>query len=221
MIVLPEIGGKIWTAIEKSTGKPFLYDNHVVKFRDIAMRGPWTSGGIEANYGIIGHTPNCATPVDYLTRQNPDGSASVVIGALDLLTRTPWRLEITLPADKAYFTTRSLWQNTSALEQPYYTWMNAGLKAAGNLAVRLPGHALPRPRRRGEPVADRPEDGPGPRLLRAERLRPLQVVPRLRRAVGLLGRLLPRRRLRHGALLARATRSSARRSGSGACRARG
>ena len=78
--VMPEIGGKVWTAVEKSTGKPFLYGNSVVKFRDIAMRGPWTSGGIEANYGIIGHTPNCATPVDYVLRENPDGSASVVIG---------------------------------------------------------------------------------------------------------------------------------------------
>ena len=57
MTVLPEIGGKIWSAVEKSTGRSFIYDNHVVKFRDIAMRGPWTSGGIEPNYGIIGHTP--------------------------------------------------------------------------------------------------------------------------------------------------------------------
>ncbi|MEO6704472.1 MAG: DUF5107 domain-containing protein, partial [Ginsengibacter sp.] len=61
LTILPEVGGKIWSAIEKSSGKPFIYENHVVKFRDIAMRGPWTSGGIEANYGIIGHTPNCAT----------------------------------------------------------------------------------------------------------------------------------------------------------------
>jgi tetratricopeptide (TPR) repeat protein len=137
--VLPEIGGKIWSAVEKSTGKSFLYGNQVVKFRDVAMRGPWTSGGIEANYGIIGHTPNCATPVDYLTRQNPDGSASVVIGVLDLLTRTPWRLEVTLPADKAYFTTTSLWHNATPLEQPYYTWMNAGIKAAGNLQLVYPG----------------------------------------------------------------------------------
>lgn len=117
--ILPQVGGKIWSAIEKSSGRAFVYDNHVVKFRDIAMRGPWTSGGIEANYGIIGHTPNCATPVDYVTRQHPDGSASVIIGVLDLLTRTPWRLEVTLPADKAYFTTRSWWQNTTPLEQPY------------------------------------------------------------------------------------------------------
>jgi hypothetical protein len=137
--VLPEIGGKIWTAVEKSTGRGFLYGNSVVKFRDVAMRGPWTSGGIEANYGIIGHTPNCATPVDYLTRENPDGSATVVIGVLDLLTRTPWRLEVTLPADKAFFTTTSLWHNQTPLEQPYYTWMNAGLKAAGNLQFVYPG----------------------------------------------------------------------------------
>jgi hypothetical protein len=45
--VLPELGGKVWGAIEKSTGNEFLYRNEVVKFRNIAMRGPWTSGGIE------------------------------------------------------------------------------------------------------------------------------------------------------------------------------
>jgi Tfp pilus assembly protein PilF len=137
--VMPEIGGKIWTAVEKATGQPFIYGNSVVKFRDIAMRGPWTSGGIEANYGIIGHSPNCAAPVDYILREGPDGSASIVIGVLDLLTRTPWRLEVTLPPDKAWFTTASLWHNQTPLEQPYYTWMNAGLKAAGNLQFVYPG----------------------------------------------------------------------------------
>jgi tetratricopeptide (TPR) repeat protein len=139
VMILPEIGGKIWTAIEKSTGKPFIYYNQVIKFRDVAMRGAWTSGGIEANYGIIGHTPNCSTPVDYLARRNEDGSASCFIGVLDLLTRTPWRLEVNLPADKAYFTTTSFWYNATPLEQPYYTWMNAGIKASGNLQFIYPG----------------------------------------------------------------------------------
>ncbi len=140
VMILPEIGGKIWSATEKSTGKPFLYYNHVVKFRDIAMRGPWTSGGIEANYGIIGHTPNCATPVDYTIRKDLfDGSVSCFIGTLDLLTQTYWTIEIKLERDKGYFTTRSFWSNTTALEQPYYTWMNVGIKAAGNLEFVYPG----------------------------------------------------------------------------------
>jgi len=140
LLILPEVGGKVWAAIEKKTGRPFLYFNHVVKFRDVSMRGPWTSGGMEANYGIIGHTPNCFSPVDYVVRHNADGSASCIIGTLDLLTRTSWRLEITLPADQAGFTTRSFWHNSSTLDQPYYTWMNVGIKAAGNLQFVNPGN---------------------------------------------------------------------------------
>lgn len=139
VVILPEIGGKIWTAIDKTTGKAFLYDNKVIKFRDIAMRGPWTSGGLEPNYGIIGHTPNCATPVDYLTMQNNDGSVSCFIGVLDLLTRTSWQIEIHLPKDKAYFTTNSTWTNPTALGQPYYHWMNTGIKTKGNLEFIFPG----------------------------------------------------------------------------------
>ena len=139
LIILPEVGGKVWSAIEKSTGRDFVYNNHVVKFRDIAMRGPWTSGGLEANYGIVGHTPNCATPVDFITIKKDDGSVSCVIGVLDLLTRTSWRLDINLPKDKAYFTTSSFWFNSTQLDQPYYTWMNTGIKAAGNLEFVYPG----------------------------------------------------------------------------------
>lgn len=139
LLILPEVGGKVWAAFEKSTGKSFLYYNHVVKFRDVAMRGPWTSGGLEPNYGIYGHTPNCASPVDYLVRHNPDGSVSCIIGVLDLLTRSTWRLEINLTAGDACFTTRSFWQNGSGAEQPYYTWMNAGIKASGNLQFIYPG----------------------------------------------------------------------------------
>jgi tetratricopeptide (TPR) repeat protein len=140
LMILPQVGGKIWSAIEKSTGKSFVYDNHVVKFRDIAMRGPWTSGGIEANYGIIGHTPNCATPVNYITRKNDDGSVSCIIGVLDLLTRTNWTMEINLPKDKAYFTTKSFWYNGTTIEQPYYHWMNTGIKTKGNLQYMYPGN---------------------------------------------------------------------------------
>jgi tetratricopeptide (TPR) repeat protein len=137
--ILPEIGGKIWNAVEKKTGKSFIYFNEAVKFRDIAMRGPWTSGGIEANYGIIGHTPNVATPVDYVTKENADGSVSCTIGALDLLTRTPWRLEIRLGKDDAAFSTTSFWYNASSVEQPYYSWMNAGIKVDGKLQYIYPG----------------------------------------------------------------------------------
>jgi len=138
LMILPEIGGKIWTAIEKSTGLPFIYYNHVIKFRDVAIRGPWTSGGFEYNYGIYGHAPHCSTPVDYKLIKREDGSVSCVIGVLNLFTRTSWSIDINLPKDKAYFTTKSFWYNSSSFEQPYYSWMNIGIKAAGNLQFVFP-----------------------------------------------------------------------------------
>jgi predicted Zn-dependent protease len=140
ILILPQVGGKIWTAIDKKNNKPFIYDNDAVKFRDIAMRGPWTSGGLEANFGIIGHTPGVATPVNYLTKKNEDGSVSCVISLLDLLTDTRWNMEINLPKDKAFFITRFLWQNSTPLPQPYYTWMNLGEKVSDSLEYIFPGN---------------------------------------------------------------------------------
>lgn len=139
LTLFPEIGGKIWGAVDKTTGKEFIYNNHVVKFRDIAMRGPWTSGGIEFNFGIIGHAPTSSTPIDYVTRQKPDGSVSCYVSSYELVTRTLWTVEVNLPKDKAYFTTTTTWHNSSSIDQPYYQWMNAGYPTAGNAEFCYPG----------------------------------------------------------------------------------
>lgn len=141
VFVLPEIGGKVWGAVVKETGREFIYRNEVVKFRNIALRGPWTSGGIEFNFGVIGHTPATATPVDHLCRENDDGSASCFVGAMDLPSRTHWRVEIRLPPDKAYFETRVLWHNPTSLEQPYYNWMTAAAFARDDLELFVPGRS--------------------------------------------------------------------------------
>jgi len=140
--ITPEIGGKIWGAVEKSTGKEFIYYNHAVKFSDVAMRGPWTSGGIEINFGVMGHAPTCSTPVDYCIRKNEDGSSSCFVGAIDLPSRTRWSVEINLPKDRAYFTTRTIWDNPTSQEQSYYHWMNLGIKASGNLEYIFPGNYI-------------------------------------------------------------------------------
>ncbi len=135
----PEIGGKIWGAVDKTSGKEFIYNNHVVKFRDIAMRGPWTSGGIEFNFGIIGHAPTTSTPIDYLPLEKEDGSVSCYVSSYDWVTQTYWSVEVNLPSDKAYFTTTTTWYNPSTTDQPYYQWMNAGYKVAGNARFYYPG----------------------------------------------------------------------------------
>jgi predicted Zn-dependent protease len=141
VMVLPEIGGKVWGAIEKSTGNEFLYKNEVIKFRNIAMRGPWTSGGIEFNFGIIGHHPSTATPVNFTTRTNPDGSVSCIVGNDDLPSNTYWEVEIRLAPGKAYFETHTSWYNAAPLSQSYYNWMTGAAPATYDLEFFIPGNA--------------------------------------------------------------------------------
>ena len=137
--VLPEAGGKVWGAVERTTGREFLYWNHVLKFRQIALRGPWTSGGIEFNFGVVGHAPSTATPVDYVLRKNIDGSASCVVGTMDLPSRTRWSVTITLPKDSAAFETSALWVNPTPFSQSYYAWSCAAVKTADDLRYIFPG----------------------------------------------------------------------------------
>jgi len=139
VFIAPDIGGKVWGAIEKSTGEDFIYYNETVKFRQIAMRGAWTSGGIEFNFGSIGHAPSTASPVNYKMVENDDGSVSCFVGAPDLSSRTEWRVEIRLPADKAYFETNGLWYNPTGIRTSLYNWMTASADATNDLEFCFPG----------------------------------------------------------------------------------
>ena len=137
--VMPSDGGKVWGAIEKSTGKEFIYRNEVMKYRNISMRGPWTSGGIEFNFGFIGHNPSTCVPVDYKTIENADGSVSCIVGSLDLPSRTKWLVEVRLAKDKAYFETRAMWNNPTPVTQSYYNWMTAAAVVTPDLQFMYPG----------------------------------------------------------------------------------
>ena len=139
MSVLPQVGGKVWGATNKTTGRDFLYANHVMKFREIALRGPWTSGGIEFNFGIVGHSPSTASPVDFVVRNDPDGGASVVVGAIDLPSRTRWSVTVRLAKDKGYFETNGAWHNPTPFSQSYYYWSCAAIKTAEDLKYIFPG----------------------------------------------------------------------------------
>ena len=139
--VLPEVGGKVWGATEKSTGLDFVYLNNVLKFRAIGIRGPWTSGGIEHNFGLdLGHAPWTSSPVDYVLKENADGSVSCIVGGMDLASRTQWRVNIRLPGDRSAFETSSLWYNPNPLHDAYLSWENAGFKATDDLQFFFPGN---------------------------------------------------------------------------------
>ncbi|MCB0113342.1 MAG: DUF5107 domain-containing protein, partial [Caldilineaceae bacterium] len=50
VMILPELGGRVQMAQDKTNGYHFVYYNQVIKPALVGLAGPWISGGIEFNW---------------------------------------------------------------------------------------------------------------------------------------------------------------------------
>lgn len=139
VILLPDLGGKIYAAHDKTNNNAdFIYRNNVIKPGLVALRGAWTSGGIEWNFPTRGHTVNTFSPVNYTTRRNPDGSVTCVVGATEWVRRMEWSVAVTLPAGRSCFHNRMLLFNPTLTHQRAYFWANAAVHAWPDTQVVFP-----------------------------------------------------------------------------------
>ena len=63
IMILPELGGRVHMAYDKTKERHFVYYNQVVKPALVGLTGPWISGGIEFNWPQH-HRPSTFDPVD-------------------------------------------------------------------------------------------------------------------------------------------------------------
>ena len=86
VLVLPEIGGRLHGALDKTNGYTWLYWQKTIKPGLVGMTGAWISGGIEWNFPH-GHRPSGFLPVDHRIVHNDDGSATVWVGETEPIFR--------------------------------------------------------------------------------------------------------------------------------------
>jgi hypothetical protein len=80
--ILPEIGGRLFSAVDKTNNYDFIYHQHVIKPALIGLIGAWISGGIEWNIPHH-HRASTFSPVQYRTEENADGSKTIWVGELE------------------------------------------------------------------------------------------------------------------------------------------
>ena len=131
VMVLPELGGRIQRALDKTNGYDFVYYNRVIKPALVGLAGPWISGGIEFNWPQH-HRPSTFMPVDYTLSANPDGSASVILGETDRINGTRGNARITLYPDKAYIEIRGQLYNPTDFPQSFLWWANPAVSVNDN-----------------------------------------------------------------------------------------
>jgi tetratricopeptide (TPR) repeat protein len=119
---LPELGGRLHSVLDKTTGKEMFHKNDVIKPGMIAIRGAWISGGVEWNTGPHGHTATVLSPVSALTGRNRDGSAYLEISNTEQIFRTQWTVRVTLHPAKAYLDEQIRIYNPTDGMHPYYFW---------------------------------------------------------------------------------------------------
>ena len=80
--IIPELGGRIYYAVDKTNNYNWFYHNHVVKPSLIGMIGNWISGSLAWGYPDH-HGPNTVEPMDYKVDENANGSKTIWISTMD------------------------------------------------------------------------------------------------------------------------------------------
>lgn len=135
--VLPELGGRIFSAVDKSNGYNFFYRQHVIKPALIGMLGAWISGGVEWNVPHH-HRATSFLPVEYTLRTNADGSATVWVGETELRHRLRWLVGMTLYPDRSFLELNCKIFNRTPLAHPVLFWINAAVHANPSYQVLFP-----------------------------------------------------------------------------------
>lgn len=124
--ILPGLGGHLWSACDKVSGKEMFYNNRVVKPGLVALRGAWWASGIEWNFPK-GHSVSTVSPVDYTTRENADGSVTAVVGDVDRITRMRWTVKITVHPRRTGFALETVLSNPTVYPYRYMYWENCAM----------------------------------------------------------------------------------------------
>jgi len=135
--VLPEIGGRIFSALDKTNNYDFFYRQQVIKPALIGMLGAWISGGVEWNFPHH-HRATAFMPVDYTLIENEDGSKTIWVGETEFRHRTKWIIGLTLHPDRSYLEAKVRFFNRTPLAHSMLYWANVAVHASNDYQIIFP-----------------------------------------------------------------------------------
>ena len=137
LCILPEIGGRLFYATDKTNNYEIFYRQHVVKPALIGMLGAWISGGIE--WCVFHHHRNTThLPVDYTLADNADGSKTIWFGETERRHRMRWLIGVTLyPGSSRIEVTVKLFNRTPQPHSILY-WANVAVHVNDDYQVIFP-----------------------------------------------------------------------------------
>ena len=137
VLVLPEIGGRLHGAKDKTNDYNFFYWQPTIKPGLVAMTGAWISGGIEWNFPH-GHRPTGFSPVQYRLEENPDGSKTVWVGETEWVFRMRWIVGLTVYPGRSVIEAKVRLFNPTPLRHSFQMWTTTSTNANDNYEAVFP-----------------------------------------------------------------------------------
>lgn len=135
--ILPEIGGRIYSALDKTTGYDFFYKQHVIKPALIGVLGSWISGGVEFNWPFH-HRASGFMSCDFRVEEMEDGSVACHLSEHDPIDRMKGMVSIILKPGESRFETRMRLYNRTAMEKSFLWWENAAVPVNEEYQIFFP-----------------------------------------------------------------------------------
>ncbi len=137
IMILPELGGRVQMALDKTNDYHFVYYNRVIKPALVGLAGPWISGGIEFNWPQH-HRPSTFAPTEYEIRTGDDGSATVWVSEWEKMFRTRSAAGFRLYPDRAVLEINGRVYNPTPLPRTFLWWANPAVSVNDDYQAVFP-----------------------------------------------------------------------------------
>ncbi|MCX7591842.1 MAG: DUF5107 domain-containing protein, partial [Kiritimatiellae bacterium] len=126
LVILPQLGGKLWKVYDKQAGDDAIYTPDVIKPGLISKPGAWIPGGMEFNFPI-GHHMRTMRPLPCAILSHGPKLACAVVRRNCGRTGMQMDVRISLKAGEARFYIDYTLLNPTPLYHGWYQWTNVGV----------------------------------------------------------------------------------------------
>lgn len=130
-VVLPECGCRLWSLYDKRLRRELVMSNPVFRPGNLAIRNAWLSGGIEWNFGTLGHHAFTCDDVFCAALKDEAGDDFLRFYEYERSKECVWQVDLHLPEDSPLLYSHVKIFNPNAHDVTTYWWTNIAIPGDG------------------------------------------------------------------------------------------
>jgi hypothetical protein len=136
-LVLPGLGGRLWSLRDLVADRDLLFTNRRLQFANFALTDAWFAGGIEWNLGSTGHSATTSRQV-FAGSVPSNRGAALRIWEWERTRDLVFSVDLLMPADRPLLLAFVRVRNPDSVPKPLYWWTNIAVPEESGVRVLAP-----------------------------------------------------------------------------------